>query len=125
MEQGKYDLAVEEFFEIIGRVKNIKNVRSDTFFRRCLSIGLNKFSIENRSKILAHILNKEFIINSNIDYLYKIYNNLYEIEKNKYVASLHEYFDLIKFNGFHYTVISFFKKAKLIEDYNYCIDKLR
>lgn len=121
LERKEYDKAVDIFFEIVKRNNDIKNVRSDTFFRRCLSIGLNKFNIKNRESILKYVNNKEFIINSNTDYLYKIYVNLSEKEKEKFISNLKLYFDLVKFNGFHYTVINFFKKADLLDDYKkYC-----
>lgn len=55
LEQGKYDDAVTEFFKIVIKSGGIKNVRSDTFFRRCLSLKLNNFSIKNRSKILTYV----------------------------------------------------------------------
>ena len=121
LERKDYDKAVDFFFEIVKRNKDIKNVRSDTFFRRCLSIGLSEFNTKNREKILKFVNNKDFIINSNTDYLYKIYVNLFEKEKEIFINNLKHYFDLVKFNGFHYTVINFYKKAGLLEDYKkYC-----
>ena len=125
LEKNEYDIATDVFFKIVEKNKIIQNVRSDTFFRRCLSIGLDKFSKENRTKILNYVLQKDFIINSNLDYLSKIYNNLDEAEKKEYIDKIKKYFELIKFNGFHYTVINFFKKVKLNDEYNEYINKLR
>lgn len=125
LEKNEYDIATDVFFKIVEKNKIIQNVRSDTFFRRCLSIGLDKFSKENRTKILNYVLKKDFIINSNLDYLSKIYNNLDEAEKKEYIDKIKKYFELIKFNGFHYTVINFFKKVKLNDEYNEYINKLR
>lgn len=117
LEKKDYDKSVYVFFEIIEKYKNISAIRSDTFFRRCLSVGLDKFSNENRNKILNCILTKDFIINSNTDYLYKIYINLNDKEKKDFINDIDVYFHLVKFSGFHYSVIIFLKKAKLNDYY--------
>lgn len=124
LEKEEYDKAVDSFFEIVSKCDSIRDVRSDTFFRRCLSIGLSKFSSQNRERILRNILTKKFIINSNVDYLNKIYCNLDDGEKCKFINDIKKYFDLIQFNGFHYTVINFFKKVKLVNEYNYCLNEI-
>ena len=113
LEREQYDDAVNLFFEVVEKYKSISSIRSDTFFRRCLSVRLSKFSADNRNKILDFVFAKNFIINSNTDYLYKIYTNLTNNEKEMFIKNLEDYFNLVKFNGFHYTVINFFKKAKL------------
>ena len=124
LEKKEFDKAVDSFFEIVDKYENIKNVRSDTFFRRCLSLKLVNFSKDNRKRILDYILTKDFIINSNVDHLYKIYINLNDIEKQSFISDIKEYFELIKFNGFHYNVINFFKKAKLDADYEKYSEKV-
>ena len=124
LEKKDYDTAVEAFFEIVNRNGNIKNVRSDTFFRRCLSIGLDRFSQSNKEKILDYVLDKEFIINSNLDYLYKIYNNLDMKRKNTFISKIENYFEIVKFNGFHYNVINFFRRVNLKDKYKEYIKKV-
>lgn len=124
LEKNNYNKAIDLFFEIIKKNGNIASVRSDTFFRRCLSIGLKNFSLENRSKILIYILRKEFIITSNVDFLHKIYINLFSEEKEIYIKQILEYFDVVVLNGFHYNVINFFKKEKLMTEYEYCKKKI-
>ncbi len=121
LEKKEYNNAIFVFFEIVKKYGDMKKIRSDTFFRRCLSIGLNKFSSECRKKILEYVLDKSFIINSNVNNLYKIYDNLNIKEKKEFINILEKYFSLVKFNGFQYAVVNFFKKAKLNEYYfEYC-----
>lgn len=124
LEKKNYDEAVNIFFEIVKKRESIQNVRSDTFFRRCLSIGLKNFDLENRSKILMHVLKRNFIIESNVDFLHKIYINLFIEEKEKYIDQILRYFNLIKFNGFHYIVVNFLKREKLTAEYEYCKKKI-
>lgn len=124
LEMKKYNDAVYEFFDIVDKSNGIKNVRSDTFFKRCLSIGLSNFNNENRNKILSYIMKKEFIIQLNVDFISKIYKNLYREEQFKFVNDLINYFNTVKFNGYHYTIINFLKKYKLNDKYEYCIEKV-
>lgn len=118
----KYDEAVSDFFELYDAHKEI---RSDTFFRRCLTVGLKKFSISNRNRIVSIITDEEFIIKCGIQHLSGIYKNLYIEEKQKFLDTLFIIFKKIKFNGFKYTVITFAKKNKLNDFMNLCVEELK
>ena len=117
LEKKEFDIAANMFFDMVEKYGDISDVRSDTFFRRCLSSGLDKFNNTNRNKILSYVLTKDFIINSNVDYLCKIFKNLNEEEKRVFIMNLEKYYRIVKFNGFHYIIINFFKKAKLKDYY--------
>lgn len=121
LDNGKYDEAANDFFKLYD--SGIE-VRSDTFFRRCLTIGLKKFSISNRNKIVSIITNEDFIIKCGVQHLSGIYKNLYIEEKQKFIDSLFLIFKKIKFNGFKYTVITFSKKNKLEDFMDKCIKEL-
>lgn len=117
----KYDEAASDFFELYDAHKEI---RSDTFFRRCLTVELKRFSISNRNRIVSIITNEEFIIKCGIQHLSGIYKNLYIEEKQKFLDTLFIIFKKIKFNGFKYTVITFAKKNKLNDFMNKCVEEL-
>jgi hypothetical protein len=119
---GKYDEAVDDFFKLYD--SGIE-VRSDTFFRRCLTIGLKKFSISNRNRIVSIITHEDFIIKCGVQHLSGIYKNLYLEEKQKFLDNLFSIFKKIKFNGFKYVVITFSKKNKLDDFMNKCIKELK
>lgn len=119
---NKYDEAVSDFFELYDAHKE---VRSDTFFRRCLTVGLNHFSISNRNRIVSIVTDEKFIINCGVQHLSRIYNNLYIEEKQKFLDTLFIIFKKIKFNGFKYIVITFAKKNKLNDFMNKCIEELK
>lgn len=116
----KYDEAATEFFELYDSGKEI---RSDTFFRRCMTIGFKKFSLANRNRIVSIITKENFIINCGVQHLSKIYKNLYEEEKEKFLETLFLMFKQIKFNGFKYEVITFAKKNKLNDFFKQCIEE--
>ncbi len=117
----KYDEAANDFFELYD--SGIE-VRSDTFFRRCLTIGLKNFSIPIRNKIVSIITCEDFIIKCGVQHLSGIYRNLYLEEKQKFLDSLFLTFKKIKFNGFRYVVITFSKKNKLYNFMDKCIEEL-
>lgn len=117
----KYDEASTEFFELYDSGKEI---RSDTFLRRCLTIGLKKFSLSNRNRIMSIITSEDFIIKCGVQHLSKIYINLTLEEKEKFLETLFEMFKKIKFNGFKYIVITFAKKNRLNEFVNHCLKEM-
>lgn len=118
----KYDEAAEEFFELYDSGKEI---RSDTFIRRCLTIGLKNFSLSNRAKIASIITSEDFILNCGVQHLSSVYKNLYEEEKENFLKILFLMFKKIKFNGFKYTIITFAKKNKLNDLMKYCIEEMK
>jgi len=116
-----YDEAVEEFFSLND---SNKNIRSDTFLRRCLTIGLNKFSDFNRNRIVSIITKEDFIINCGFQHLSSIYKNLTKEEQTKFLDDLFDLYNKTKFNGFRYVVITFAKKNNLQKFLNNCITNL-
>jgi len=116
-----YDEAVTEFFSLVD---SNKKVRSDTFLRRCLTIGLDKFSEFNRNRIVSIITKEDFIINCGFQHLSAIYKNLDKEDKIKFLENLFDLYKKIKFNGFRYVVITFAKKNNLKEFFNICINNL-
>lgn len=115
LERGEYDANCDLFFDLYDKGYE---VRSDTFFRRCLTIGLDKFSVLNRAKIVSKIVNEDFIINCSYNHLSSIYKNLNENEKELFLNELESLFYKMQFNGFHYIVITFLKKKNLLDLYN-------
>lgn len=118
----KYDEAAEEFFKLYDSGKEI---RSDTFIRRCLTIGLKNFSLSNRAKIVSIITSENFILNCGVQHLSSVYKNLYEEEKENFLKTLFSMFKKIKFNGFKYTIITFAKKNKLNDLMEHCIEEMK
>lgn len=88
-----------------------------------MTIGFKKFSLANRNRIVSIITKENFIINCGVQHLSKIYKNLYEEEKEKFLETLFLMFKQIKFNGFKYEVITFAKKNKLNDFFKQCIEE--
>lgn len=114
----QYDEAAEEFFSLYDSGRDI---RSDTFIRRCLTVGLNNFSLPYRNRFVSIITSEDFILGCAVQHLSGIYKNLYIEEKDKFLESLYLLFQKIKFNGFKYQVITFAKKNGLKDFMQRCI----
>ena len=122
LDSKKCDKACDDFFELYN--KNAL-IRSDTFFRRCLTIGLENFTANNRKRIISEIIDEKFLINCSFNHLGAIYKNLNSTEKQDFLLKLKKLCNEIKFNGFHYIVITFLKKNKINDLYNEIIKELK
>lgn len=121
LDKKEFDKSCNAFFELY---ENDYFVRSDTFFRRCLTLGLNNFSLSNRAKIVSEVTKEAFILGCNYNHLTSIYKNLNNEEKEMFIIELKRLFKQVKLNGFRYIVITFLKKNNLKELYDELINEV-
>jgi len=115
IKKEEYDEAVKIFFKYYKSkkydFKYITPLRKFINAKIILKITSNYY----KKRLIDIMTSESFLRDCDTKYLYKIYQTLTPIKKNKLIRKLNAMKDNITYNGFHYTLINFYTKINKLE----------
>jgi len=100
----------------IDKRKKRDEFNNITILRRLINIGFSKLEIEKREWLVTDIINDDFLIKCDYKYLKKIYSQLNEEEKYRFINRLKNLVEETYYNEFHYNVLKFYQSTNFSQD---------
>lgn len=119
-----------EIFELLGDSENEEGInrgvqnfldlkrqgisfKEFSVLRKILNVNLNLLNAELRYSILAFLFNEEFVSQMTNWAMSKIYRQLDDNEKQRFLNILNDLIESCNFNSFHYNLRVFYRKNKI------------
>ena len=109
LDNNRYDDALDKFYAY----KKLNSAfKESSVLRKIINVKIEKFNLCNQNKIKSLILEYDYLKQEEKLYFDRIYNQLHDLEKDKYITLLLKIAAETTYNSFHYNLLNFLENHK-------------
>jgi hypothetical protein len=117
-DKEKVEKFVDHYIELLDNtgLKNIKSNGVPLLNRALFCPAIREIDLSKKIKILASLLDDDYLKNARAIHFVKIYDLLEDTNKNELIEKLHNLSHKVIHNAFHFELLNFFNKKKINSD---------